>query len=270
MKFIRFFVTLITLLALSAGVHAQSDNPPPKRPPRPDRVFIKDLEGVWINQGYLSALKATRSPRQASAKSAPIVIQVKRDKNVYPILTTNFRAAVMQFVIDVEPDMKPRSWRLVTAKSDGIVNSADVIYTYFTGKRGADGKFQTLEVREPHFAKRRRTVMANLGEPLEGFINKQTIAGKYKDGAGAAYEFTLDGEARLPDRKFAYEVLLYVGDTDCDLLASHHEKDPEGRELIGFVFKGDKLMLYKAAKLSQNRWRCEQQPFATLTRGEAT
>lgn len=269
MKSIRFVLILAALSILPLGAQAQSDSATPKRAPRPDRVFIKDLEGVWINQSYLSALQATRSPRQAAAKSSPIVMQIKRDKSAYPILTTNFREAVLDFVVDVEPDVKPGSWRLVTAKTDSMVNSSDVTYTYFTGKRVQGGKFQKLEVREPHFAKSKRTAMANLGEPLEGFINRLTVAGKYKDGAGAAYEFTQDGEARLPDHKFAYEVLLYVGDTDCDLLASHHEKDPEGRELIGFHFKGDKLMLHKASKLSKNRWRCESQPFATLTRGDA-
>lgn len=272
MKSSRIAFLAITLLALCAGAQAQTDGSEAakKRPPRPDRVYLKDLEGVWMNQAYLSVLKSTRSPRAAALKTPPIVIQMKRDNNIYPILTTNFRSAVMQFVVDVEPDRKPKSWRLVTAKSEGVVNSADVIYTYFTGKRGAGGKFESLNIKEPHFAKRRATAMAPLNEPLESFVNKHTIAGKYKDEGGGSYEFSEAGDAQMPDRKFAYEVLLYVGGADCDLLASHHEKDPEGRELIGFVHKGDKVQLYKAAQISKGKWKCESQPFATLTRGDAT
>lgn len=272
MKFSCSVLLAGALLALSTGAQAQSDQPADagKRPPRPDRVYIKDLEGVWVSQPYMAALKATNSPRRAALKSTPLIMQLKRDNGVYPILTTNFKAAVLQFVIDVEPDKKPNAWRLVTAKTEGVVNASDVTYTYFTGKRGTGGKFESLNVKEPHFAKRRGTSMVKLAEPLENFVNKLTIAGKFKDERGGTYEFTEGGDALMPDRKFAYEILLDVSNADCDLLASHHERDVDGKELMGFAVKGEKVMLYRAATLSKGKWQCEIQPFATLTRGNAT
>ena len=251
---------------------AQTDAPAAeaqaKRPPRPGRVYIKDVEGIWMAQQYMNALKATRSPRAAARKSQPIVIQLKKENWIYPILTTNFRSAVLQFMIEIEPDKKPQSWRFVTAKTEGIVSSSDVIYSYFTGKRGMTGAFETLSLKEPHFAQRKSTLFARLAEPLEVFVNKNTVAGKYEDEDGKPYEFSGEGDAMFPDRKFAYEVLLDTAQASCDVLTSHHEKEPEGKERIGFAAKGDKLLLYKTQSLSKGTWRCEAKPFATLTRGE--
>ncbi len=255
-------------IAQSSSPSASSNEAPAKRPPRPDRVWIKDVEGIWMTQQYMSALKAARSPRSAAMKAQPIVIQLKKENGVYPILTTNFRSAVLQFMIEIEPDRKPKSWRFVTAKSEGIINSGDVIYSYFSGKRGKEGVFETLSLKEPHFAKRKNTLFARLAEPLETFVNKNTVAGKYKDEQGESYEFTDDGDAILPGRKFAYEVLLDTTQTNCDVMTSHHEKEPEGKERIGFAIKGAKLLLYKAQSPSKGKWRCEAKPYATLTRDQ--
>lgn len=264
-----FLLTAFSLLAI-----AQSDSPPAstsdaraKRPPRPDRVYVKDVEGIWMAQPYMRALKATRSPRAAALTSQPIVIQLKKENGIYPIVTTNFSSAVLQFMIEIEPDKKPQSWRFVTAKTEGIVNSSDVTYSYFTGKRAKGGAFETLLLKEPHFAKRKSTAFARLAEPLETFVNKITVAGKYKDEQGKSYEFTGEGDAILPEGKFAYEVLLDTTQSNCDVMASHHEKEPEGKERIGFAVKGEKLALYKVESPSKGKWRCEAQPFATLTRG---
>ena len=255
----------------SAPASAATDAPKPnKRPPRPDRVYVKDVEGVWMTQKYMAALQATHSPRHAARQAQPIVIQVKKDNGVYPILTTNFQGAVLQFLIEVEPDKRPHSWRLVTAKSEGIINAADVTYTYFTGKRGQGGAFESLALKETNFAKGRVTNFARLTDPLETFINKHTVAGKYKDDRGKAYEFGVEGDATLPDRKFAYEVPLDTTQANCDVMTSHHEKEPEGKEHIGFALKDNKLALYNVDVSVKGKWRCEAQPFVTLTRGEST
>lgn len=269
----KHIVSLFIACALLCAPVAAQEKPATdaqKRPPRPDRVYLKDLEGTWVSESFMKALKASRSPRQAARQAPPIVIQMKKDNGVYPIVTTNFRSAVLNFVIEVEPDRKPRSWRLVTAKSEGIINSSDVTYVYFTGKRASSGKFESLSIKEPHFAKRKRVDLAGLSEPLETFINRHTLAGKYKDERGGVYEFTEAGDATLPDRKFAYEILLDTSKSGCDVLLNHHERAPDKKEAVGFAAKGDKVLLYKAAATSKGAWQCDAQPTATLTRDSAT
>jgi hypothetical protein len=270
------------LAIVSLGAYGQSETTPaPNAPsnesarsvkgaPSPGRVWIKDLEGTWITRKFTAALKATRSPRLAAQQSPPIVIQLKKDNNVYPILTTNFRSAVLQFMIEIEPDKKPQSWRLVTAKTEGPVSSSEVMYSFFTGKRDKAGHFVSLILKEPHFAKGQATQFVLLSEPLEAFINRSTVSGKYKDERGRSYEFTETGEALLPDRKFSYEVLLDTAQTNCDVITNHHEKQPDSKERIGFAWKGDKLQLFNVSSPSKGKLRCDAQPFVSLVKGEST
>lgn len=231
-----------------------------------DRVFIKDLEGTWIATDYVERLKKTRSPNTAGRKGG-VAIKIQREGPVYPILFTNFQRAVLQSVIDVQPDLKPKSYRLAVAKEDrGAVNAADLSYVYFRGERDAGGTFKTLSISEPIFAKGKFLAYQRLDGQLEQFVNATVIAGRYADAQGRAYEFSEGGDAVLPDVKFAYEVSLDAkAAANCDLLESHRERDPQGKQRIGFAWKGDKLELFKVAG-AKAPYKCEAQPYAVLSR----
>lgn len=231
-----------------------------------DRVFIKDLEGTWIATDYVERLKKTRSPNQAGRKGG-VAIKIQREGPVYPILFTNFQRAVLQSVIDIQPDLKPKSYRLAVAKEDrGAVNAADLTYVYFRGEREANGAFKTLSISEPIFAKGKFLAYQRLDVPLEQFVNASVISGKYADAQGKTYEFNDGGDALLPDAKFAYEVSLDAkAASNCDLLESHRERDPQGKQRIGFTWKGDTLQLFKVAG-TKAPYKCEAQPYAVLTR----
>jgi hypothetical protein len=231
-----------------------------------DRVFVKDLEGTWISRDYVERLRASRAPHAVARQAAGIAIKIQKEGRSYPILITNFQRAVLQAIIDVEPDVKPNSYRLVLAKDDkGPVSSSEVTYLYFRGERNADGRFETLSISEPNFAKRRFLTYLRLNDPLDAFINRAVIAGKYKDAEGQTYEFTEGGDAVLPDRSFAYEVSLDPSSGSCELIQNHREREPEGKERIGFEWKGPELRLYKVSG-SKPPFRCEAKPFAVLTR----
>jgi len=62
----------------AAQAPAPGDKPPQKRPRRTDRIFARDLEGIWISAAYLDALRATRAPLEASKRAAPLVIKVQK------------------------------------------------------------------------------------------------------------------------------------------------------------------------------------------------
>jgi hypothetical protein len=249
----------------SADVPAAPAKPTPTAKTK-DRVFLKDLEGTWISRDYVERLRAARAPHAVARQAAGIAIKIQKDGRSYPILITNFQRAVLQAIIDVEPDVKPNSYRLVLAKDDkGPVNSSDVTYLYFRGERNADGRFETLSISEPNFAKRRFLTYLRLNDPLDSFVNRAVIAGKYKDADGQTYEFTEGGDAILPDRSFAYEVSLDPSSASCELIQNHREREPEGKERIGFEWKGPELRLYKVSG-SKPPFRCGSKPFAVLTR----
>jgi hypothetical protein len=260
-------------LAASAAL-AQDTAAPPQpdaeqaakpKPRRPDRVYVKDLEGTWISRDYAERLRVSRAPH-ATARQAPgIAIKIQKEGNAYPILITNFQRAVLNAVIDVQPDVKVGSYRLVLAKEDRPgISASETTAVYFRGERLPDGTFSTLSIAEPNFAKRRYLTYVRLPDPLDTFVNRAVIAGRYQDAEGQAYEFTEGGDAVLPDRSFAYEVSLDSSSASCELIQNHRERDPDGKERIGFEWKGSELRLYKVSG-TKRPLKCASKPFAVLT-----
>jgi hypothetical protein len=266
---------MILLAALASTVSVWAQQPPaaapdqnharPARPIPKNRVFVWDVEGDWISQAYLQQLQSTRSPRSAGTRTPPLVIKVQREERSYPTLITDFHHVVTQFLIEVEPNGKPGAYRMVLAPEDGAVSSADVTYMPFRGEKNEQGKFEKLSIADPFFAKRKFLTFVRLPEALEAYVNRAVIAGKYQDRDGRSYEFTQAGEAVLPDRSFPYEVALDPKAGNCDLLHSHRERAPEGKERIGFAWKSGALQLFKTKALKEDRYACEAQPFAILT-----
>src|SRR5262249_34004314 len=262
---------LCLLLALSLSLLAAEEpsatqQPGRARPIPKDRVFVWDLTGTWISEAYVHELQLTRSPHTAGKRAPPLIIKVQQEQRSYPIVITNFHEAAMQFLIEVEPNGKPGSYRMVVAPEDGAVSSADVTYIVFRGAKNEHGKFDNLSIADPFFAKRKFLTFVRLPETLESYVNRAVIAGKYRDREGRSYEFTEAGDAVLPDRSFPYEVALDAKVGNCDLLHSHRERAPEGKERLGFAWKGADLQLYKTKLLSEDRYACEPKPFAILTR----
>lgn len=238
----------------------------PVTPKKSSRVYLKDLEGTWIARDYLERLRHSRAPHATARQATGIAIKIQREGSSYPILITDFRTAVLNFIIDLQPDQKPGSYRLAVAKVDRPgISSTELTYIYFRDQRNADDMFQALLISEPNFAKRRFLTYLRLSEPLENFVNRAVIAGQYQDAEGGYYEFTEQGDAILPDRSFAYEVSLDPSAAQCELLMSHREREPQGNERIGFAWKGAELQLFKVTG-KKAPYKCASKPFAVLTR----
>ncbi len=231
-----------------------------------DRVYMKDLEGTWIARDYLERLRNSRAPHATARQAAGIAIKIEAEGQTYPILITNFQKAILNFVIDIQPDVKPGSFRLAVAKQDRPgLSSTDLTYIYFRGERDSEGMFQALSIAEPNFAKKRYLTYLRLGDPLETFVNRSVLAGSYQDAEGQSYEFSEAGDAVLPDRSFLYEVSLDPTRANCELIMSHREREPEGKERIGFAWKGAALHLFEVTG-RKPPFKCKSKPFAVLTR----
>jgi hypothetical protein len=257
-----------------AGPAAAQEQPadPEARPqPKPssqykDRVYMKDLEGTWIARDYLERLRNLRGPHATARQAAGIAIKIEQEGSTWPILITNFQKAITSSVIDIQPAGKPGSYRLTVAKQDRPgLTATDLTYIYFRGERDQNGLFQTLSIAEPNFARKRYLTYLRLSEPLETFVNRAVLAGTYRDADGQSYEFTEEGEAILPDRSFQYEVSLDPNRAGCELIISHREREPGGKERIGFAWKGATLQLYQVSG-KKPPFKCKAAPFAVLTR----
>ena len=275
MRTLRFLLfALPAMLVASVAFAQQPDTTKPtaaekakaKAERQKNRVYVKDIEGLWLPRDYMDALRVTRAPHAAARKAPPILINIQKEGQGYPIMRTDFSKAVLQRVLDIEPDGKAGSYRIAVADDDTRAVPVDeVTYIPFRGEKGVQGRFDSLAIAEPTFAKRRFRDFLRISDGLAVYVNRAVIAGKYVDEQGRAYEFGEAGEATFPDAKFEYEVSLAAEGATCEYLETPDDKAPGGRKRYGFAWKGDKLQLFNAAGTEPKNVRCEKKPFAVLT-----
>lgn len=243
--------------ATSVALFAQAN-------PRSERVFLQELEGMWVNEAYGRALAKSRMPHAVARRTPPVVIAIKREGRSYPIVITNFDKVSVLAVLDVEPDNKPGSYRLVLGPDDRPVSSSAVKYLWFRGARNAQGKFDKLSMAETFFMKGRMADFVNVGTELGPFVNRAVISGRYTDERGAAWEFSDAGEARWPDQTFHFELSLNDRRADCEYLEAEDLDAPDGKKRYGYAWKANKLQIFPA-KMVSKRVHCSARPLATLS-----
>ena len=258
------FVATVFLATLAISAVAQT--PPVQKPPvRKDRVFLKDVEGIWINEAYMSVLAALKSPHAAAKKAPPVVIAIRREGRAFPIVVTDFNKASLQAVLDIEPDGKPGAYRLVVGADDKPMSSNEVKYIRFEAVRNAQGKFDRLNIAEPDFMKGKWAAYVPVAGELSPQLNRLVIAGNYRDEKGRTWIFTESGEATWPEQTFNYELSLNDPGAGCDYL--QHEgaaKNVDDKKRYGYGWKAGKLSIYPA-RLAGKKVVCEARPFAVLT-----
>lgn len=233
-------------------------------PPRSDRVFVRDLQGIWINEEFAKTLSTLKSPHAAAKKIPPVVIAIKREGRAYPIVVTDFNKASMQVVLDVEPDGKPSSYRLVIGAEDKPTANSEVKYLYLQGAKNAQGQFDRVRMAEMNFMKGKWADYTRLNGEISPYINRLVIAGKYKDEKGRAWEFTEAGEARWPDKKFDYELSLNDPTAACEYMQTEGTKADADKIRYGYAWKDGKLSILPA-RVANKKVRCDAKPLAVLT-----
>ena len=256
-------ILLATLLAVfCASALAQT---PKQIQARKDRVFVRDLEGFWLNEPYVKALSANRSPHAAAKRVAPVLIGLRREGRSYPIVITDFNKAVLNAVLDVEPTGRPGAYRLVLGAEDRPLSSSEVTYLPFEGAKNAQGKFDRLRFFEPFLMKSKPSDFMLLAGEVSPYINRLVIAGTYTDGKGATWTFTESGVARWPERSFNYDLSLNDPTANCEYLQTEDLKDGDQNLRFGYAWKADKLSIFPARVVGK-RVRCDAKPIAVLTR----
>ena len=263
-------IPILLLATLSLSAFAQT--PPTKTPPvRKDRLFLKDIEGVWINEAYLSVLSALKSPHAAARKTLPVVIAIRREGRGYPIVVTDFNKATLEAVLDLEPDGKPGAYRLVVGADDKPTASTDVKFVRFEAAKNTQGKVERLRVAELTFMKGKWAEYVPITGELSPQLNRLVIAGTYRDANGGTWKFSETGESAWPGQTFFYELSLNDPGASCDYLQSQDPtkgaadaKAAEARKRYGFNWKAGKLSIYPAS-LKGKKVVCETKPLAVLT-----
>ena len=254
----RLILIVCTSLALAWGVSGLAQNQA-----RSDRVFIRDLEGIWMNEAYLKELRATRMPHQSAKKQRPVVIAIKREGRVYPFVSTDFEKAALMVILDVEPDLEPGSYRLVLGKKNEPTSSDEASYVYFKGTRNADNRFDKLAIKELFIMKGQWADYERVGLELGPAVNNIVLTGKYKDRKGREWAFADNGKASFPDKTFYYELSLNDKTAKCEYFEAEDLESADGKRFYGYRWKRGELQLYDAT-VRKDRVRCESVPFAFL------
>jgi len=240
--------------------------PAAREPRRKDRVFVKDLEGLWLSTAYLKTLRETRMPLEAARKTTPIAIKVQKEDRSYPMLRTDFDRAVVLRIIDVQPEEKPGTFRVALAADDmSPVNASEVTYVSFRGQKAPGGRFETLAIAEPVFGKKKFLDFQRVDEGLAPLVNGIVIAGSYRDAAGATYRFSTQGEAQFPDNTFSFEVRLSPKGANCSIIEGPEDGGASTRKRYGFRWKSGVLELYDVEARKADNLKCATKPFVVLT-----
>ncbi len=234
------------------------------QPRRADRVYLHQIEGIWIKAQYLEALEKSRMPHQTARKVPPVVVGIQRQGRSYPIVMTNFDKASVQAVLDVEPGNEPGLYRLVIGPDDRPVSNSEVKYLWFRGERNAQGGFDRLKMAELVFSKGKWADYVFAGKELTQRLNRAVIAGKYRDEKGESWSFSESGEAYWPDRTFPYEISINDPAAGCEYLEAEDLKAADGKLRYGYAWRTGRLLLYNA-RLVNKKVRCDPRAFATLT-----
>jgi hypothetical protein len=257
---IRIAAVLLAFAAALSGAPVLAQTATPSKA----RVYLRDIEGIWMNEAYMKAVAQLRSPHAAAKKAPPLVIALKREGRAWPIVVTDFNKASMQAVLDVEPDAKPGQYRLVVGPDDRPLSSSEVTYIPFRGERNAQGRFDQLGIAEPTFLKGKWGSFVRLPGELSSSVNRMVIAGVYRDEKGRTWEFTEAGEARWPDQQFVYELSLNDPTATCEYLQTEDIREGADKKRYGYAWKSGKLSIF-AARLAGKRVVCEAQPLAQLS-----
>jgi hypothetical protein len=258
-KAIRNLCAVSAFLTAILCASALAQNPPSK-----DRIYLRDIEGIWINEQYVKALTALRAPHAAAKKTPPVVIAIKREGRAFPIVVTDFNKASVQAVLDIEPDAKPGSYRLVVGAGDRPMTSDEVKYVYLQGTKNAQGRFDRLRFAEIFLMKGRWADYILLPGEISPYLNRLVLAGRYKDEQGRGWEFSENGEARWPDQKFVYELSLNDPGAGCEYVQTEDLKEGTQNNRFGYAWKNGKLSIYPA-RMVDKKVRCDARPLAVLT-----
>lgn len=200
MKVKHTFLHLLCLLA-PALLTGCSSNPPSQNQAKTEAKpsALDTINGTWVNEKYLSALKASKTPFASEPESITFSATEKK------LTWTNFHEGFSQAIS--ESGLEKNLYFL----SVGAPESTEAKFT----KVHFSLADNVLIFLEPGITKRTNERFVKINEELPQHANKLILAGKYKDSAGNFYEFTEAGQAKWPTMSFTYTFVLDPSEANC-------------------------------------------------------
>jgi len=195
------------------------------------KPLCKMSQGDYLLDVYIDTLKKTKQPRIVAKQiTDPEYFKgICSDQRIVLTLLDNFHEGLGSVDIDLRHNAQGSKLDGKSGLTNLLVRSKKSFSIDYHGK--------TLKYQ-------------NIGS-IAKFINSHTLAGIYTDSNNNRYEFSADGEAVYPDKKFYYQV--EVDPISRQRFEFFYEKKPNRPwPITGFEIKGRQLFLYDVVNDGQS------------------
>ena len=246
MKLLQSFLPIIPLALLLFSVSAFGEEKTTVQSPL--QSFAKETE--WINSDYIKTLKATKSPTKAAKNIYIVCIEIskKNQKTEWTnILNTNNGNIAINYqakkfikikdnvflpLFEKEPDDK-----FLNSKEDSLTfigKPVTKIQWTFKSKYYRNGELNVFSFDKAD-------------TDINNFVNRYSLAGKYKNKNGQDYTFTENGNAKWPNRSFKYQSGLGYAMISKDFFyINHNPNQTDWGELYVYEWEHDRLNIFNA------------------------
>jgi len=196
-------------------------NPKRGAAPAPSEPSVHLSEGEYLSSTYIDALKRMRSPLEAGKTGQLNHIFVRREgKRLLLTPGYNFHESGVEYTFQSDGSLSPVSPE--EAGSENTRNLSANVVDDHTLRFGLGDDKPTTYI----FVK-----------SASDYVSRVVLAGKYRDSRGRVYEFTEDGRAIFPDRKFKFEIGL-------DHVMDAFDYFMDGAKMWAFKRKGAELQIF--------------------------
>lgn len=193
--------TLILILLLLISNYAVADSVA-------NNINLTLQSGDYLGTSFIDILKKTRSPLYSiehSDSQPNMQVTVSEDGKHYRLKPFDFHYGDSTY----ESDASFKDVKLEGQKVNKVIAEVKIISrTDFIFFSNWDSVVDSESSKDLSFKEVFKSEHYFYIDNLKQFINRFTIAGKYKDSDGHSYIFTEEGEAIFPENKFPYEVSL--------------------------------------------------------------
>jgi hypothetical protein len=227
-------------------------------------ITIGDLEGDWLSDRYAAMLVKSRSPMQAEKVGVPVTFSVQRTADGWRLLNGNFHEQTWQTIVALQ-HVNGSSYDLVVGEMEVLVPEKTVTIRLSISSKGSGRPSRIYGVVWPYT----RASYQRLNFPLQQFVSRALLAGRYRDDDGGTWSLSDTGEASSPDdASYRWRPVLDISEACCDYFEVTRTAHPEDPERVGFAWHEGKLRLYHIAKPKSEEdcpIACAKRPFAVLT-----
>jgi hypothetical protein len=209
--------------------------------PESSQLSVRLSEGEYLSSAYIDALKSTRSPLEAGKTGELNRISVQRNgKRLLLTPGYNFHEAGVEFAFQNNGSLSPASPKDAWSENTRNLSATAVDERTLRFGLGDDKPATYIFVKS-----------------ATDYVSRVVLAGKYRDRQGRVYEFTQDGWAIFPDRKFRFEIGL-------DHVLDDFDYFLDGTKMWAFKRKGAELQIFPTSNADGPEEISSDRPQLTL------